>query len=87
MSGGMFGTSGQGAESSNRSDNPLRSYRMSMLAHGFVDQSDDAEFTLDESDPMTYGVVRIRGESISGLRLAGMILFVIVVVVVVIISG
>ena len=87
MAGGMFGTSGQGAESSNRSDNPLRSYRMSMLAHGFVDQSDDAEFTLDESDPMTYGVVRIRGESISGLRLAGMILFVIVVVVVVIISG
>ena len=87
MSGGMFGTSGQGAESSNRTDNPLRSYRMSMLAHGFVDQPDDAEFTLDESDPMTYSVVRTRGGSMSGLRLAGTILFVVVVVVVVIIFG
>jgi hypothetical protein len=60
---------------------------MSMLAHGFVDQSDDPEFTLDESDPMTYGVVRTRGGSISGLRLAGTILVVVVVVVVVIIFG
>jgi len=87
MAGGMFGTSGQGAESSNRTGNPLRSYRMSMLAHGFVDEPDNAEFTLDESDPMTYGVVRFRGESISGLRLAGSILFVVVVVGVVYIFG
>lgn len=87
MSGGPFGTSGQGAESSNRSGNPLRSYRMSMLAHGFVDQPDDAEFTLDESDPMTYGVVRTRGGSINRLRLAGAILTVLVVVAVVIIFG
>jgi hypothetical protein len=60
---------------------------MSMLAHGFVDQPDDAEFTLDESDPMTYSVVRTRGGPMSGLRLAGTILFVVVVVVVVIIFG
>jgi hypothetical protein len=74
-------------DSSNVPGNPLRSYRMSMLAHGFVDQPDDAEFTLDESDPMNYGVVRTRGGSTSGLRLAGAILFVVVVVMVVIVFG
>ncbi len=57
---------------------------MSMLAHGFTDQSDNAEFTLDESDPMTYGVVRTRGGSISGgLLLVGAILVVVAVVVII----
>jgi hypothetical protein len=42
---------------------------------------------LDESDPMSYSVVRIRGGSISGLRLAGAILLVVVVVAAVIIFG
>ena len=36
---------------------------MSMLAHGFVDESDReyGAFVLDESDPMSYSVVRLHG--------------------------
>jgi hypothetical protein len=84
----IFGPSGEGAESSNHAGNPLRSYRMSMLAHGFVDQSDAdqsdrAEFALDESDPMSYGVVRTRGGSIGGLLLAGAILVAVAAVVII----
>ena len=36
---------------------------MSMLAHGFVDDSSSSEFKLDESDPMSYSVVRIRSQT------------------------
>jgi hypothetical protein len=46
-------------DSSNVPGNPLRSFRMSMLAHGFVDRASHNEFELDESDPVTYGVVRL----------------------------
>ena len=56
--------------------NPLRSYRMSMLAHGFVDQSKSSEFMLDESDPMTYSVVRIRGGQMHAAWLLGAIFLV-----------
>lgn len=87
MSGGMFGTPGQGAESSNRSDNPLRSYRMSMLAHGFVDQEESTEFMLDETDPMTYSVVRIRGRQLRTAWLLGAVLFVVGVVAAVVLLG
>ena len=87
MSGGMFGSSGQGAESSNRSDNPLRSYRMSMLAHGFVDQEESTEFMLDEADPMTYSVVRIRGGQLRTAWLLGAVLFVVGVVAAVVLLG
>jgi hypothetical protein len=48
-------------DGSNVPGNPLRSYRMSMLAHGFVDETSAAGFELDESEPMTYGVVRRHG--------------------------
>lgn len=51
---------GQRVDGSNVPGNPLRSYRMSMLAHGFVDHHTDEEFTLDETDPMSYSVVRLR---------------------------
>ncbi len=51
---------GPSIEGSNVPGNPLRSYRMSMLAHGFVDSGSDDEFALDETDPMSYSVVRIR---------------------------
>lgn len=36
---------------------------MSMLAHGFVDESDReyGAFVLDDSDPMSYSVVRLHG--------------------------
>ena len=83
----IFGPSGEGAEPSNRPGNPLRSYRMSMLTHGFVDQTDDrsdnVDFTLDESDPMSYGVVRTGGGPIRGLLLVGAILVVVAVVVII----
>ena len=36
---------------------------MSMLAHGFVDDSNSSDFKLDESDPMSYSVVRIRSQA------------------------
>ena len=38
--------------------NPLRSFRMSMLAHGFVDRSTTVDFRRDDSDRLTYGIVR-----------------------------
>ena len=31
-----------------------------MLAHGFVDRQHHEDFTLDESDPMSYSVVRLH---------------------------
>jgi hypothetical protein len=34
---------------------------MSMLAHGFVDESDHKAFKPDEVDPLSYGVVRFKG--------------------------
>ena len=79
----IFGRSGTGEEQGNTPGNPLRSYRMSMLSHGFVDQSDTTDFTLDESDPMSYSVVRIRGGQLRGLLVSGAILLVVAVVVVI----
>ena len=58
--GHRYDSSGAWVESGNVPGNPNRSFRMSMLAHGFVDDSQRPEFTLDESDPMSYGVVRWR---------------------------
>lgn len=54
--------SGRMIESSNVPGNPLRSYRMSMLAHGFLptDSSDESEWALDETSPMSYAVVGSR---------------------------
>ena len=40
--------------------NPLSSYRMSMLSHGFLPTEDGQEYLPDESGPMTYGVVLLR---------------------------
>ena len=68
-------------------ENPLRSYRMSMLAHGFVDQPESAEFMLDESDPMSYSVVRIRGGQVHAAWLLGAISLVLGVVVAVVLLG
>lgn len=48
-------------DSGNHPGNSLRSYRMSMLAHGFVDESDHKAFKPDDVDPLSYGVVRFRG--------------------------
>jgi len=67
--------------------NPLRSYRMSMLSHGFVDQPDSAEFMLDESDPMSYSVVRIRGGHVGAVWLSGAIFLVVAVVTIVVFLG
>jgi hypothetical protein len=54
-------------ESSNVPGNPLRSYRMSMLAHGFLPTgaSDESEWMLDETDPMSYAVVATRRPAVA----------------------
>ena len=67
--------------------NRLRSYRMSMLSHGFVDQPDSTEFMLDESDPMSYSVVRIRGGHVGAVWLSGAIFLVVGVVMAVVFLG
>ena len=67
--------------------NPLRSYRMSMLAHGFVDQPESTEFVLDESDPMSYSVVRIRGGQVHAAWLLGAIFLVVGVIATVVLLG
>ena len=67
--------------------NRLRSYRMSMLSHGFVDQPDSTEFMLDESDPMSYSVVRIRGGHVEAVWLSGAIFLVVGVVMTVVFLG
>ena len=61
---------GTSIDGSNVPGNPLRSYRMSMLAHGFVDHHHDDEFKLDESDPMSYSVVRLRAQPLTALSIA-----------------
>jgi hypothetical protein len=48
-------------DSGNRTDNPLRPYRMAMLGHGFVDEGSEPRFKPDETDPMAYGIVKLRG--------------------------
>jgi hypothetical protein len=60
---------------------------MSMLAHGFVDQPESSEFMLDESDPMSYSVVRIRGGQVHAAWLLGSISLVVVAVVTVVFFG
>ncbi len=41
-------------------DNPLSPFRMSMLAHGFVDDGGQG-YRLDEDDRGNYSVIRVRG--------------------------
>ena len=74
-------------DDSNVPGNPLRSYRMSMLAHGFVDESKSPELVLDESDPMSYSVVRIRGGQMHAAWLVGAIFLVVGVVGAVVLLG
>lgn len=76
--------SGPPIESSNAPGNPLRSYRMSMLAHGFVDDSNSSDFILDESDPMSYSVVRMRSQTTPiALRISAIVLLIAIVIAVV----
>jgi hypothetical protein len=67
-------------DSGNIPGNPLRSYRMSMLSHGFVDPSNNNDFELDESDSLSYSVIRIRNRTAP--IAAGIAAFVLIVVVV-----
>lgn len=49
----------------NPADKRLSSYRMSMLAHGFVEEPDSEEFVPDEG-PLSYAVVALgRGWSVA----------------------
>lgn len=51
---------GSQIESGNVPGNPLRAYRMSMIAHGFVldDESGDERWVAGDDPPVTYGVIR-----------------------------
>ena len=51
---------GSQVESGNVPGNPLRSYRMSMIAHGFVldNESGDERWVAGDDSPVTYGVIR-----------------------------
>jgi hypothetical protein len=80
MSRDIFGSSGVGAEPGNATGNPLRSFRMSMLTHGFVDRPEESDFTVDESDAMSYSVVRVRG----GRGYAGLLILAFVIIVAVV---
>lgn len=71
---------GAPADSGNVPGNPLRSYRMSMLAHGFVQHDGSVEFELDESDPINYGVVRRGGRVPMATAITVAVLLVVLVV-------
>lgn len=51
---------GSQIESGNVPGNPLRSYRMSMIAHGFVleNKTGDERWVPGDDSPLAYGVVR-----------------------------
>lgn len=67
-------------EGSNVPGNPLRSFRMSMLAHGFLDRDKTADFRLDESDRLTYGIVRrVEAVPMAGTIVMGIIVAAVVV--------
>ena len=61
-------------EGSNVPGNPLRSNRMSMLAHGFLDTDSRRHFSLDDSDAVNYSVMRIRRPTRSGYENLGIVL-------------
>jgi hypothetical protein len=70
--------------SGNVPGNPLRSYRMSMLAHGFVDPSDGTDFEIDDSGPLSYSVVRIRNRTApTAAGIAALVLIIAVVIAIV----
>ena len=74
-----------GIDSGNRTGNPLRPLRMAMLQHGFVDQHTRAGFKPDEADPLSYGIVKIRGRSFptaAAITLAIILLVILLAVVV-----
>lgn len=56
----------------NPAEQRLSSYRMSMLAHGFVDSEEAGrhEFVPDESGPITYSIVALGKGWSAGLVLA-----------------
>ena len=43
-------------DSGNNPENPLRSYRMGMLSHGFLAKDHESEWEPDESGPMAYSL-------------------------------
>ena len=51
---------GSQIDSGNVPGNPLRSYRMSMIAHGFIldNESGDERWVAGDDSPVSYGVIR-----------------------------
>ena len=60
--------------------NPLRSFRMEMLAHGFVDRATTAGFGVDESDRLALGIVRrFKAGPIAGTIAMGIVVAMVIV--------
>lgn len=76
-------------DSGNVPGNPLRSYRMAMLSHGFVpvDDSDRAEMKPDESDSISYAIVPLRRTNPPIAATVTVIVFLIAIVVASIVFG
>lgn len=67
----------------NTPDNPLSSYRMSMLSHGFLPSEDSGqrEYVPDESSPISYAVVGLRKRGSVALMAVGVVLVCLILVV------
>jgi hypothetical protein len=65
---------GSGIETGNVPGNPLRSYRMSMLSHAFVQEETDGEFVPDENQPMSYAVIGLTRTPILRTLIVGLAL-------------
>jgi hypothetical protein len=63
--------------------NPLRSLRMSMLAHGFVQKDQRGEYELDEHDPLAYGLVRPGGR----MPVAALVTVIVTIAIIVVIGA
>ena len=57
-----------------------------MLAHGFVDTDNGDTFELDDTDPVTYGVVRLRGQPLTVAAVVALAALIIAVVTLIIIA-
>ena len=66
--------------------NPLRHYRLSMLSHGFVDHDDTDDFAMDETEAMTYSVMRPHGRTPPWAYAIAAVILVVAVMVMIVVS-
>jgi len=77
---------GSKIESGNVPGNPLRSYRMSMVSHGFVLDNDtgDEQWVAGDNSPVAYGVVRSAHAALAVAVVIAVLLVLLVVAAVII---